>query len=1709
MASEPLIEELQLDIQPALDALEPLGAALTELATNFGSALVDAISGVSSAIPTDSLIDPGQLTASIDTAIGDVSAAPIPVEGDTTTLESGIADALDQPRPPIPVDADTSLLDTSISDAVAAPQAPVTVEGDTGPLSDAIDAATAGAQPVVPVTADTTDAQSKIDELSAAPVEVPVTADTTDAQSQIDELGASATTAAGGGGGGGGGFGALDAAILGVNAATGLAEGHVGNLSSSLGLLNTDLAAGVAAGTAFTAFLGETVNLAANAQAQQNRFNSVFGATADLVNHIDVGGLNLSLQQLAAQSGTTEAAVQSSASRIGQLGFSSGAASGQVVQTTKDVLALAAAASVTNPQLGDTGQVADRLTRLLATGGQRLAQYGISLSAGAINAEAMKLGLADTAAQLTPFDKLVAGATLAVQQQGDALGTKFAQGAQNAQVQLRALKVALEETLVAIGQPLLEPVVNSMKALIPVAEQVGIVLGDVGQIVLPLFADLAPVLGAIAVPLKLVGDGLVAVSDAAKQVENPLGLAAAGLIALSAILPTDITLATAFGAALDIATGPIGAFSLVLGVLAGAGLLSHFSHDAQQASTDTSALASVFDTTSSSTATLGAAFARLNDTVDQYLVKQLDIGNVGSRPIDALNALGLSTQGLRDILLGGQSAFDKFDESLLTGPAVTNDNADAFTHLSNVVDDTRQQLEANAAAALQTAIQTGVLTEANSGNAVAFNEAKFAGQDALQLLQELQPAIDRATHARQANTDAEFAASDSGKQLAQSVQDGTVALKDASTVANEYGISVQEATTAIQDAEKAQDSHAASLARSSAAFADLTRQVAEGTITEGDGIAALQAMGFSADGAAAEFKSLQSTIDKTLSSLASSLPSAADAAKTWQQDVSAAFKQLSDDASKHTGNIKQDLATLAADSDPTTFAQNLFKQGLSVLAFENNLKTLLAQGRTDLIAFLVQQPVDVAGPLAAQLASHPAQAKFAEGMIAAAGGINDGLVQFVARNADKIHLDGNQLGQLFGGGIADGVTGSTPKVTTAAAAVAVAAADRFHPDFTHPVSAAVDAAANALAADPTISQKAGDKGLEALRAYEDKFGPIPLANAVQVALGGAHDAIAADSATAQAAGQKGADASGAFSGKLTPAQAAQKKFSDAAAAISGLTDVQFATGVLGVEAGQAFVQGLANGINPDTNASGATAVANASAAIADIAITTARNRFQSKSPSQVAFRIGHDFGTGLALGVNESTGIVQDSAAHLADALTAGVTVTSTPTTIAGFNDPATLSEKFAELTKLLAAAQASAASASATLGPAGQSLAQFVSSAVGQLPTVGSDISTFSQNLTSALSAQTTALDAVHKAYGQYAKDQAAQEKLAHDAGIAFGVLAAAQAKLAADTAAHAPKLTITEDTLGVKQAQSAFDSLANNLNSAKSQTDQARAGIASAATQLGDAQKALAAASNPQAFIRSITSQTAEARRFLADIAKLVHEGDTDLAKQLAEAGPATAGHLADALAASPAKAKTAEAAIDQATQFSKTFQDQLDKLFGTGQKQAAQAGHATGVALTGTLGSSVTTGTAQTLQALQAQLGAVQPTVRVQATLPGPGAIPVETVPLTFQPEVGPIAASLAALPQLHLDAEVIPHLRPLPKLPPISVEVIPHLGPVAANAAPFAGQAPTVAGTSGPSTFALDLTVVLDNGRTVKATVDIPVPKPVSSVGQRVRTEVHAS
>lgn len=979
MTSAPIEEALSFDISGALQGIAQIDDALSQVTQSFQVGLAQALETLTSAgqdvVPLADSLDVAGLGSAIDGAISEASAgATVPLEADTSGLTEGI------------------------------------------------DAATA-VSPVIDVTADTAEAQTAIDALNTSPVTVDVDADTLQAQNELDALGVSATSASGGGGSG---LRGLETAVLGVEAASGAAQGEVGGLGAAFSSLTPELAGVVAGGTAFVGFLGEAIKLGADAQAQQARFNTTFGASAEIVKNIDVGGLRVSLEELGKQTGTLNADLENSATRIGLLGAASGAAQPEVAKTASDLLGLAGALAASNPRFGDAATVADVFSRALSTGRTRsLIPYGVSLSQTAIQTEALAENTNKTKDTLTGYDKLVAGLTLALDQQGNTLGTKYAAGIQNAGIQLRALKVAVEETLTSIGQPLLQPAVESLKSLLPIAQEIGIVLGQLARIALPLFQSLVTLITPLTPILATFASGLGAIANVVNALPTPALLAAAAITALGVAAVQGSVDVTLLFAALDLATGPVG---LLVGAISVLGIaVGHLGPGTQQAAVDTTQLADAFTLTADAAGNLSGAIGNAGTAVDAYLRKQFAIQTEGISGVEVLNLFGTSFHALEGALTGSTDAFNQYFSSLRTARPLTDAEFEANKRFSETITDGRIQLEANAKASLQNAAASGTLTTAQVQAAIAQTRAKDGTSDYISALSQLQPVIRANAAASLQQVISTGQLQEAFVRLKPAIAAGTITTADADTVAKRLGISVDDAKAAVDSLSKAMDqfvsqglsalpsagaaidsfSSGISSARSSL---DSALQQQSSAPSGGDAIAkAQEAAGRSIADAAtknaeqvgkakdalntaqadltraladrgkdqtAAVKAAQSQVDTAQASYNQALTKAGDANAKAVRDGNDKITSAQDAANKSQG----DAAKAAGDAqqayldaiDPQKIIDATNAQTFAILKFQQDIDTLIQRGRTSLAAQLISEGPEKGAQAAASFVSDDA-----------------------------------------------------------------------------------------------------------------------------------------------------------------------------------------------------------------------------------------------------------------------------------------------------------------------------------------------------------------------------------------------------------------------------------------------------------------------------------------------------------------------------------------------------------------------------------------------------------------------------------------------------------------------------------------------------------------------------------------------------------------
>lgn len=675
------------------------------------------------------------LGATLQLDIADALARIEQVGVQLAAATTGIAVTLDQP--------DASPVTASIDGAVQAADTTVTTEADSGAVTTSIDEAVGAADVTVPVSADTTPAEGEIAALDTGlpDLTVGVDADTTPAVAAVAEVVSVAdaevatvtveadTTQA-------------DQSIADVGATADSSSAGVDKLTGSLGALKgstadvTGLAAGLGSvvGDALPAsfagatlavggFVGITKGLfdaGVTAIAAEQRLTIATGEFKDKVEQIHVGTLSTDIKGLADATGSTVVPIENAVSRIFTLGKTSGESGDSIAQTSGRILALAGDLRSTNPSLGETGDIADRLTQALARGGRSLANFGISLSATQINQEALNETGKKSSAELTNYEKSAAAAKLATDQLGSSFQANFAAGANNPVIQIGQIKAQFVALFEELGKPLVAPVIDLLRDLVPLGEGVGRSLGSIAQAIVPIADVIANVLGP---PLSLLATILGAIPPQAIEVVGGLLLVSEGVAGLAAALLA-LSASNPVLAGLEVVVGAIAAAVGVYRALTGSSSNDQLLKDTKSES------AALTD----QTGILQLTTKALQDYIDKK--DEADNGKFSK----ALKDLGLTIDDVTKDILAGKTATEAFAGA----------QSASFVHTKEAIggyDQLAASTAASADKALTAAVASGVLTQAQVDTATATGGSTRAYETFLPVITAHQIAVSAAADA--------------------------------------------------------------------------------------------------------------------------------------------------------------------------------------------------------------------------------------------------------------------------------------------------------------------------------------------------------------------------------------------------------------------------------------------------------------------------------------------------------------------------------------------------------------------------------------------------------------------------------------------------------------------------------------------------------------------------------------------------------------------------------------------------------------------------------------------------------------------------------------------------------------------------------------------------------------------------------------------------
>jgi len=1101
--------------------------------------------------------------------VGEVEAA---LTNAAQAFKVALADALGA------LEIDTGSITGEIDAAVAAADTDVIIEGDAAEITGQIDDAVADADVTVDVDADTAPAEAEIDGLEGQTVTVEVDADTADAEAALDGL----TGAVGGFGEQaqetGDATGALNVGIAGMSGSALAAVGGVAALTGGIKTL----------------FDGA---LAFEGSAQA--FNLRLGESADVIETLDVTGLNETLGDLVQRLGSSDEAVRDAAASLFELGVSSGTARGEVEQTTQQVLALALRATALNPALGDAGQATTTLSSALARGGRSLGRFGIDLSAADIQTRALADTQKSSTIELTQYELAAAGAALATEKLGDTLGDDINAGAENSIIQFRRLEQVFGDTLELIGQPLIVPVLELFEASIPAVTGLFQILGDAAGAILPVFstllealspiitavgnelgpafAELGPIVGDLAVLvapllasfadfipiLRPFLTGFVGIAGAAVELLDVLSPFISVLLAVKiAVLAMNVALAA--NPVLLLTTAVAGAVGVLSGLVGGSKDATDQQEDLAQATDRT---AQAFGAEATTADELADSYSKLNDNFADFLLTQSTFAD-NDDALNALSEIGLGVDELRDLLDNGEEGFKDFTAAAIEAGELT------------------LEIDGVEATADEVANLDGSLSDlVNSGGA-----AVTSGRDVAQAFNDQQVASERAADAtlRNARITGSFTAEqiDTATAIA-SANDGYVTQAEVVRIL----ATDLDAVNAEIDANSASlEVQVATLGQNAQSWVTLSAAILDGSVTAADFESVADTLGVSVEQVTGFADNLTGALDSFVTAGLAGLPQVGDA-----------FLDLNEDGK----------TTLAE------FRKTLDEQTAAIAEFPATVSALLAFGFDDLAALAIERGPEFAAQIASEIA---------------AGGPEIAI-------ATETALEGNREAITAQEVYLREVAGPALLGATTAAATDAAAGFDEPLDFGGTITAEAQAAQSAmLAANPELVAAAAFAGV----SVEEAYGLLNLAepttaavDAAGVALDNGVPALTADAATA------GADVSAGFEGAADFEAGVRRNIALGRVGFDATSTILTPFAIIaGQNVGEAFDDGIALGII--TNAS---VVREAARNIVRQAEAAATNEAGIASPSRLfADLVGAPIAEGIAVGIDAEAASVIDAA---------------------------------------------------------------------------------------------------------------------------------------------------------------------------------------------------------------------------------------------------------------------------------------------------------------------------------------------------------------------------------------------------------------------------------------------------------------------------------
>ena len=228
--------------------------------------------------------------------------------------------------------------------------------------------------------------------------------------------------------------------------ALGRLDKNVGKTATAFGKAATGIkvAVGAVAGRAVLNFAQQSIDAASDLEESINKVGAIFGDNADEIKDWADGS--------AQSMGISAQAALEAAGSFGAFFDALGVGAADAARMSTDLVELAAdMASFNNI---DPTEMLTKLQSGLSGEVEPLRKFGVDLSAAAVNAKALQLGLAGTATELTQSDKVMARYAIILDQTASAQGD-FERTSGGVANQQRILRAELENTSAEIGEKLL------------------------------------------------------------------------------------------------------------------------------------------------------------------------------------------------------------------------------------------------------------------------------------------------------------------------------------------------------------------------------------------------------------------------------------------------------------------------------------------------------------------------------------------------------------------------------------------------------------------------------------------------------------------------------------------------------------------------------------------------------------------------------------------------------------------------------------------------------------------------------------------------------------------------------------------------------------------------------------------------------------------------------------------------------------------------------------------------------------------------------------------------------------------------------------------------------------------------------------------------------------------------------------------------------